>query len=118
MGYLNNPQESSRVFDQEGFLHSGDLGKIDKSGCLYITGRIKELIVTAGGENVPPVLIENQIRKVLPCISNVMVVGDKRPFLTCLISLLQDPPQSGTIDPVAREFLKQKGCNIGTVKEA
>jgi long-subunit acyl-CoA synthetase (AMP-forming) len=52
-----------------------------------VTGRIKELIITAGGENIPPILIEDTIKKMLPVVSNVMVVGDKKKFLSCLITL-------------------------------
>ena len=59
MGYYKNDQETLKAIDQEGWLHSGDLGKIEKSGELIITGRIKELLITAGGENIAPVLIEN-----------------------------------------------------------
>jgi long-chain-fatty-acid--CoA ligase ACSBG len=87
MGYYKNPDESQKVFDEDGFLHSGDMGKINKDNVLFITGRVKELIVTAGGENIPPVLIENEIKAVMPFIANVMVVGEGKKFLTCLISL-------------------------------
>ena len=54
---------------------TGDVGNLDSDGFLYITGRIKEIIVTAGGENVPPVPIEDDIKQELPCISNALVVG-------------------------------------------
>lgn len=57
MGYFKNPQETSKAIDSEGFLHSGDNGKFNKDGVLFITGRAKELIITAGGENIPPILI-------------------------------------------------------------
>lgn len=59
MGYYKNPDESQKVFDEDGYLHSGDMGKLTKDNVLFITGRVKELIITAGGENIPPVLIEN-----------------------------------------------------------
>lgn len=63
------------------------MGRLDPRGNLYITGRIKELLITAGGENVAPVLIENVIVEELKFISNVMVVGDAKPFLSILITL-------------------------------
>ena len=87
MGYLENEEETRKVIDEYGFLHSGDIGKFDKDNFLYIKGRLKEIIITAGGENVPPVLIENNIKNSIDIISNVMVIGDKRKFLSCLITL-------------------------------
>jgi long-subunit acyl-CoA synthetase (AMP-forming) len=57
-----NEEATKECIDSRGFLHSGDVGQIDKRGNLYITGRIKELIITAGGENVAPVLIENEVK--------------------------------------------------------
>lgn len=79
------------------FLHSGDIGKLDKDGFLTITGRIKELIITAGGENIPPVLIEEEIKKEIgSVVSNVMVVGDRRKFLACLITLKAQPNPQAT----------------------
>jgi len=97
MGYLKQPDETCKTIDSEGFLASGDLGRVSQDGYLFITGRAKELIITAGGENIPPVLIENEIKKALPCVVNVMVVGEQKPYLNCLISLLEDPPHSSYI---------------------
>jgi long-chain-fatty-acid--CoA ligase ACSBG len=57
MGYYKNPKETAKTIDKNGFLHSGDMGKIDADGVLFITGRLKELLITAAGENIPPVLI-------------------------------------------------------------
>eukprot|EP00161_Ancyromonas_sigmoides_P011097 TRINITY_DN279_c1_g1_i9.p1 TRINITY_DN279_c1_g1~~TRINITY_DN279_c1_g1_i9.p1 ORF type:complete len:820 (-),score=470.30 TRINITY_DN279_c1_g1_i9:204-2639(-) len=65
-GYLKNPEATGQTIDGNGFLHSGDVGALDGGGFLKITGRIKELIITAGGENVPPVLIENSIKAEAP----------------------------------------------------
>ena len=118
MGYLKNVNETAKSIDEQGFMHSGDLGKINHEGYLYITGRAKQLIITAGGENIPPILIENEIKKALPCLSNVMLIGEQKNFLTCLVSLLEDPPMSGNLEKGAAEFLASKGCVVKTVKEA
>ncbi|GAB0200646.1 long-chain-fatty-acid--CoA ligase ACSBG2 [Grus japonensis] len=87
MGYLNMEEKTKEAIDEDGWLHSGDLGKHDKDGFLYITGRIKELIITAGGENVPPVPIEDAVKEAVPIISNAMLVGDKAKFLAMLLTL-------------------------------
>jgi len=127
MGYLKNEKATAETIDQDGFLHSGDIGKLDDRGLLKITGRIKELIITAGGENIPPVLIEIEIKRELPEISNVMVVGDRRKFLCCIVSLKAKPirdPQQGEypftdelIDDVQDKF-KAIGAPVTTVTEA
>ena len=88
MGYLNNEEKTLETIDDEGWLHSGDLLTVDTEGFYKIVGRIKELIITAGGENVAPTNIEDEIKLALPSlVSNVMVVGDGRQYLTCLITL-------------------------------
>ena len=76
MGYLGNEDATKEVIDTQGFFHSRDLGKIDENGFLYITGRIKELIITAGGENVAPIIIEDNFKLLCPMVSNIMVVGE------------------------------------------
>ncbi|XP_061409657.1 long-chain-fatty-acid--CoA ligase ACSBG2 isoform X2 [Lethenteron reissneri] len=87
MGYLNMEEKTREAIDDDGWLHSGDLGRVDEQGLLYITGRIKELIITAGGENVPPIPIEDAIKEELPVVSNAMVIGDRRKFLSVLLTL-------------------------------
>ncbi|XP_057185821.1 long-chain-fatty-acid--CoA ligase ACSBG1 [Triplophysa rosa] len=87
MGFLNMEDKTKEAFDEDGWLHSGDLGRVDEDGFLYITGRIKELIVTAGGENIPPLPIEDAVKQELPIISNAMLIGDKRRFLSMLLTL-------------------------------
>ena len=78
IGYLNNDKATKETLDQDGYIHSGDLGVMDSDGFVRITGRIKELIITAGGENVAPVLIEDSLKNLCPIISNVMIVGDAK----------------------------------------
>eukprot|EP01064_Diplonema_japonicum_P035702 TRINITY_DN7820_c2_g2_i1.p1 TRINITY_DN7820_c2_g2~~TRINITY_DN7820_c2_g2_i1.p1 ORF type:complete len:761 (+),score=146.65 TRINITY_DN7820_c2_g2_i1:58-2340(+) len=99
MGYLANPelgdehvkeieQKNADAIDKNGWLHSGDKGALDTRGMLKITGRYKELIITAGGENVAPVPIEGCIKDLLGgAINNVMMVGDKRKFNIVLVTL-------------------------------
>jgi len=87
MGYLKEEAKSADAIDKEGWLHSGDVGTIDNDGLLHITGRIKELIITAGGENIAPVPIEDKLKELCPAISNVMMVGDKRKYNVILITL-------------------------------
>mmetsp|Transcript_9217 Transcript_9217/g.6990 ORF Transcript_9217/g.6990 Transcript_9217/m.6990 type:complete len:187 (+) Transcript_9217:1-561(+) len=86
LGYFKNAEATRQVYDAEGYVHSGDLGKMP-DGILEITGRIKELIITAGGENIPPVLIEHTFKEVCTIVSNVMVVGDNRRFLSAIVTL-------------------------------
>ena len=86
VGYLGDPSATRAVLDDDGWLHTGDLGELDRDGYLTITGRTKELIVTAGGLNVSPSRLENLI-KVSPFIREAMVIGDRRPFLAALIGI-------------------------------
>ena len=85
-GYFKNEAATQETIDPEGWLHSGDVGKIDHRGFLKITDRKKELIITAGGENIPPQLIEGKL-KAIPVISQAVVIGDRRPYLTALFTL-------------------------------
>lgn len=87
MGYLRMPEKTDQTIDDNGWLHSGDIGSFDSDGFLYITGRIKELVITAGGENIPPVLIEEAIKRELPFISYCILIGDKRKHLTVLLTM-------------------------------
>lgn len=84
-GYMENPKESCEVMDEEGFVHSGDLARIDADGFITITGRAKELIVTAGGENVAPAMVESTLISSLPAVSRAFAVGDQKKFISCLL---------------------------------
>ena len=86
MGYLNQPEKTAETVDRDGWLHTGDVGSIDNEGYVKITDRMKDIIITAGGKNITPSEIENQL-KFSPYISDAVVVGDKRPYLTCLIMI-------------------------------
>jgi long-chain acyl-CoA synthetase len=86
VGYLGDPEATRAVLDDDGWLHTGDLGELDPDGYLTITGRTKELIVTAGGLNVSPNRIENLL-KLSPFIREAMLIGDRRPYLTALIGV-------------------------------
>jgi long-chain acyl-CoA synthetase len=85
-GYWHHPQASAEVIDAEGWFHSGDLGELDSDGFLRITGRKKEIIVTAGGKNVAPAVLEDRLRA-HPLISQCMVVGDRQPFIAVLVTI-------------------------------
>jgi long-chain acyl-CoA synthetase len=96
-GYWHNEAATAETMDAEGWLHTGDLGSLDDEGFLRVTGRKKEIIVTAGGKNVSPAVLEDRLRA-HPLISQCMVVGDGRPFVACLI----------TLDPEALDHWKQQ----------
>jgi long-chain acyl-CoA synthetase len=88
-GYWKNDAANAEVFSGDHWFHSGDLGKLDDDGFLFIVGRKKEIIVTAGGKNVAPAVLEDRLRA-HPLISQCMVVGDNQPFIASLITIDQD----------------------------
>jgi long-chain acyl-CoA synthetase len=88
MGYYNNPQKTAETV-VDGWLHTGDVGEMDNQGWLRVTDRMKDIIITAGGKNITPSEIENQL-KFSPYISDAVVIGDGRKFLTCLIMIDYD----------------------------
>jgi long-chain acyl-CoA synthetase len=89
LGYWNDPDATDACLDEEGWFHTGDLGSLDPDGYLTITGRLKEIIVTAGGKNVAPAALEDVVRA-HPLVGQAMVVGDQRTFLVALITLDQE----------------------------
>ncbi|HYP23169.1 MAG TPA: long-chain fatty acid--CoA ligase [Actinomycetota bacterium] len=90
-GYFKDDKATRETIDEDGWLHSGDVGEFNEHGFLKITDRKKDLIITAGGKNIAPQEIENKI-KVHSLISQVVAIGDRRPFMTCLITL--DPEKA------------------------
>jgi len=107
-GYWRNPDATRDVLEHDGWLHTGDVGTLDDEGILQVTGRQKELIVTAGGINVAPAVLEQRLEE-KPLISHCLVVGDGRPYVGCLITLDPDelerwrqqhrrPPDAGAAD--------------------
>jgi len=91
-GYWRNKAATAEVIDDSGWFHTGDIGELDDQGFLRITGRKKELIVTAAGKNLAPALLEDRIRA-HPLISQCIVVGDGRPYIGCLVTLDEEALQ-------------------------
>ena len=81
MGYLNQPEKTAETIDADGWLHTGDVGTVDADGYFRITDRMKDIIITAGGKNITPSELENEL-KFSPYITDAVVIGDKRPYLT------------------------------------
>jgi len=111
LGYMKGEEKTREAIDPDGWLHSGDVGRFDNYGLLHITGRIKELIIGAGGENIAPVPIEDEIKRLCPALSNVIMIGDKRKYNVCLVTVKTKPDLSpgaapGTFtDELANEAL-------------
>jgi len=105
-GYWANPDATAEVLDADGWFHTGDIGELDDDGFLRITGRKKEIIVTAGGKNVAPLVLEDAIRS-HPLVSQAMVVGDGRPFIAALV----------TIDPEFFEAWARQHGKEGTIAD-
>lgn len=122
MGYINQQEKTDEAVDCDGWLHTGDIGRFDEDGFLFITGRMKELLVTSGGENIPPVLIEDNVKAELPIVSNCMLIGDKRKFLTILITLKCSVDDSGNptdeIDKNVLDEYRKMGTSVTRVSQA
>ena len=88
-GYWNKPDKTAETVSDDGWLRTGDVGRIDNEGFLTITGRVKDIIITAGGKNITPAEIENRL-KFSPYISDAVIIGDKRKYLTCLVMIDQE----------------------------
>jgi long-chain acyl-CoA synthetase len=88
-GYLNQPEKTAEAIDAEGWLHTGDVGRVDADGYFTITDRMKDIIITAGGKNVTPSEWENEL-KFSPYVTDAVVIGDKRAYLTALVMIDQE----------------------------
>ncbi|MFV0317090.1 MAG: AMP-dependent synthetase/ligase [Microthrixaceae bacterium] len=106
-GYLNDPDKTADALDEDGWLHSGDIGVLDEEGYLTIVDRKKELIITAGGKNVSPANLEASLKSA-PLIGQAAVIGDNRPFVSALVVL------DGEIAP---GWAAQQGIEFTTLEE-
>lgn len=106
-GYWDNPGATAEVLDKDGWLRTGDLAAIDPAGQLKITGRRKDIIITSGGKNVSPVVIETGI-KGLPVVKEVVVVGDGRNYLTALIQLDAE---------ICGKWAQEKNITFATIRD-
>jgi long-chain acyl-CoA synthetase len=106
-GYYRDPEGTAQVLDSDGWLHTGDLGTVDEEGYFRITGRKKELIITAGGKNIAPSYIEYLLQQ-HPLVGQACAIGDRRPYVTALLVL--DPEMA----PV---WARQHGLNVTSVAE-
>ncbi|HQY39542.1 MAG TPA: long-chain fatty acid--CoA ligase [Giesbergeria sp.] len=89
MGYLNLPEKTAEAIDADGWLHTGDVGLMDEEGFFRITDRMKDIIITAGGKNITPSELENEL-KFSPYITDAVVIGDKRAYLTVIVMIDQE----------------------------
>ncbi|XP_060037505.1 long-chain-fatty-acid--CoA ligase ACSBG2 isoform X2 [Erinaceus europaeus] len=122
MGYLDKAEATQDTLDEDGWLHSGDLGCMDHQGFLYITGRIKEMLITSSGENVSPVPIENKVKERLPIINHAVLVGHREKFLSILLTLKcevdklsGEPTNKLSLEAVT--FCQKLGSQATTVSE-
>jgi len=89
IGYLNQPDKTAETIDSEGWIHTGDVGVIDADGYFKITDRMKDIIITAGGKNITPSEIENEL-KFSPYITDAVLIGDKKPYITAIVMIDQE----------------------------
>ena len=119
-GYYKNDEATDETL-QDGWLHTGDIGEIDSDGFLKITGRKKDIIITAGGKNITPANLEAEIKQ-HPLVSQCVVIGDRRPYLVALVTL--DPEEKATFEGDPRESIQahiddinQKFARVEQVKK-
>jgi long-chain acyl-CoA synthetase len=110
LGYFKDEEATKATLTAEGWLHTGDLGKLDDDGFLWITGRKKEIIITAGGKNITPKNIEEAVKTATTVVAECVVIGDRRKYLSMLVWLEPD---------AAKRFLEEKGASsAGTLQES
>jgi long-chain acyl-CoA synthetase len=121
-GYYGNPEATAEVLTADGWLRSGDIGTIDGDGFLTITDRKKDIIVTAGGKNVSPQVIELALKSI-PYISQVLVVGDGRPYLVALVTVDRastetlGPPDSPAVREAVDQAIAEVNRDLGRVEQ-
>ena len=108
VGYLNDPEKTAEALDDDGWLHTGDIGQVDEDGYFRVVDRKKELIITAGGKNISPANLEGAL-KTIPLVGQACAIGDNRPFVAALVVL--DPD-------TAPSWAKQQGVEYTTVDRA
>jgi long-subunit acyl-CoA synthetase (AMP-forming) len=112
-GYLKDPDATRAAIDDEGWLHSGDIGNLDADGFLAITDRKKELLITAGGENVSPQAVEGQLLGI-PVVAQAVVIGDRRKYLAALVTLDPErlPAEAEAAGSPARDARAAASCEV------
>lgn len=116
-GYYKDQKATDETIDSDGWLHSGDVGELDEHNYLKITDRKKDLIITAGGKNIAPQELENRLKSSHPLISQVVVIGDKRPFLTALVTLDEEKAPSWGSEQGIEGGLPEIANHERTIKE-
>merc|ERR1719278_2220804 len=122
MGYLWDEKKTAELHDAQGYVLSGDLGRFNSDGFLFVSGRQKEIIVTAGGENIAPVPIEDAVKELLKdYIANCLVIGDKRKHLAAILTLrsvLDEKNQpTNNLHPNVIKWAEDMGVEAETAEE-
>jgi len=109
VGYYKNPEATKETIDQDGWVHTGDIGHLDGEGYLFITDRKKELIITAGGENIPPTLLEGYLRQILG-VEQAVLIGDRQKYITCLFTVNLDILKKVDLSETPESFEAAANC--------
>jgi long-chain-fatty-acid--CoA ligase ACSBG len=122
MGYKDREDATKKEMSEDGWMKSGDLARVDAQGWHFIVCRDKDLIITAGGENIAPAPIQEGIKKELPCISQALLLGDKQRFVSVFLTLLTDVNVE-TMEPTnnltgaTRDWCRSVGSQANTVED-